>query len=250
MDHGDAGHGHSAGLSGSDLPRHAEPGRFHLVGQGVYFSLTYLSQVFFTGLLPHGGTPPLVPEHIEIEGWETRMFLISYPASSMLTGQARHPCMALPYEDFPVYVPPEITGAYHTARERAFWTNHVVYSIDGWVCMNVVGLINFLVRAFIQLLYWMLRQVPAEYEVHVDCDAITSAVTFVRDGERVSADQWEFAPNPDVQQPFGETHKAIQDAFLKTEYDWLMPGIPSITENKYRDWDVTNIDFGGRPKGM
>lgn len=73
IDQGDAGNGHSAGLVGSDLPRHAEPGRFHLVGQGVYFSLTYMSQVFFTGLLPHGGTTPLIPEDVEIEGWETRM---------------------------------------------------------------------------------------------------------------------------------------------------------------------------------
>ncbi|KAI0084163.1 hypothetical protein BDY19DRAFT_910009 [Irpex rosettiformis] len=233
-DKGDAVNGHSADLVGSDLPTVAEPGQFHLVGLGVYFRLTYMSQIFFTGLLPHGGTPPLIPEDVEIEGWETRMFLISYPASSMLNGEARHPYASLSYEEFPLYIPPEATGAPHTTREHSFWTNHVTYVQDGWVYMDARGLINFLVRAFIQLLFWVLKQVPAEYGV--------------QNGQRVSADRWEFAPNADVQKPFGEVHKKIQDAFLKHEYNRLMQGIPAVVENKYRDWDVTTASFGGRPK--
>ncbi|KAI0083298.1 hypothetical protein BDY19DRAFT_910704 [Irpex rosettiformis] len=249
-DNGDAVNGHSVGLVGSDLPAIAEPGRFHLVGLGVYFRLTYMAQVFFTGLLPHGGTAPLIPEEVEIEGWETRMFLISYPASSMLNGEARHPCASLPYEEFPLHIPPEATGAPHNTREQPFWTNHATYAQDGWVCTDARGLINFLVRAFIQLLFWILKQVPAEYGVQVDCDLITSSVTYLQDGNRVSADRWEFAPNADVQNPFGDVHKNIQDAFLKREYDRLLQGIPGVVTNKYRDWDVTTSSFGGRPKGM
>ncbi|KAI0083660.1 hypothetical protein BDY19DRAFT_910432 [Irpex rosettiformis] len=230
-DKGDAANGHSVGLAGSDLSAAAEPGRFHLVGQGVYFRLMYMAQIFFTGLLPHGGTPPLVPEDVEIEGWETRMFLISYPASSMLNGEARHPFASLPYEEFPLYIPPEATGAPHNTRDQPFWTNHATYAQDGW------------------LLFWTLKQVPAEYGVEVDCDLITSSVTYLQDGKRVSADRWEFAPNADVQNPFGELHKNIQDAFLKREYDRLMQGIPGVVVNKYRDWDVTTGSFGGRSKG-
>ncbi|KAI0793096.1 hypothetical protein BC629DRAFT_1592997 [Irpex lacteus] len=247
-DKGDAGNGHSVGLSGSDLPDYAEPGRFHLVGQGAYFTLSYLTQVFFTGLLPHGGTAPLIPEHIPIEGWETRMFHISYPASSIISGEARHPFASWPYEAFPLYIPPEITGAFHLPRALAFWTNHATYAQDGWVCMDRRGLMNYLVRSMIQLLYWILRQAPSEYMVEIDCDVLTSAVTYMQDGERVPVDRWEFAPNPDVQQPFGPSHKDVQDAFLKTQYDHFMQAIPCIVENKYRDWDVTKIEFGGRPK--
>ncbi len=220
-----------------------------MVGQGVYFRLTYLAQIFFTGLLPHGGTTPLIPEDIVLEGWETRMFTISYPPSSMLAGEARHPLASLPYELFPLYIPPELTGAFHVLCAKQFWTNHVTYAQDGGVCMDIRGHLNFLVRAGIQLLYWILRQTPVSYGVEIDCDLLTSAVTYLHDGQRVPVDRWEFAPNPTVHQPFGEDHKRVQDAFLQTEYDHLMQGIPSVVDNKYRDWDVTDTNFGGRPKG-
>ncbi|KAI0083289.1 hypothetical protein BDY19DRAFT_854666, partial [Irpex rosettiformis] len=81
-------------------------------------------------------------------------------------------------------------------------TNHATYAQDGWVCMDKKGHVNFLVRASIQLLYWTLRQLPADYGVQVDCDLLTSSVTYLENEERVSADRWEFAPNPDVQEPF------------------------------------------------
>ncbi|KAI0734354.1 hypothetical protein BC629DRAFT_1600858 [Irpex lacteus] len=234
-DKGDAVNGVSAGLVGSDLPDYAEPGRFHLVGQGVYFRLTYMAQIFFTGLLPHGGTTPLIPEDIALEGWETRMFTISYPPSGMLNGEARHPFASLPYELFPLYIPPELTGAFHVIRDKQFWSNHVTYAQEGGV-------------SGIQLLYWVLRQTPLSYGVEIDCNTFTSAVTYLRDGERVPVDQWEFAPNPAVHNPFGDDHKRIQDAFLQTEYNHLMQGIPSVVDNKFRDWNVMDINFGGRPK--
>ncbi|KAI0734718.1 hypothetical protein BC629DRAFT_1301500, partial [Irpex lacteus] len=180
-DGGDAGNGYSVALVGSDLPKHAEPGRFHLVGQGAYFTLEYRAQIFFTGLLPHSGTPPIIPAEYPIEGWELRMLLISYPASDIISGEARAPLTHLPYEDFPLHLTPEMTGAYVLLRSsgKPFWTTRTSYTLDGWVGTDPRGLINYVVRGMIQLLYWSLGQSPAEYGIEIDADLITDAVTFL-----------------------------------------------------------------------
>ncbi|KAI0083169.1 hypothetical protein BDY19DRAFT_998784 [Irpex rosettiformis] len=249
QDEGDAGNGHSAALGGSDLPPYAEPGRFHLVGQGVYFTLDYRAQIFFTGLLPHRGTPPLIPPEYKIEGWEIRMLLISYPASDILSGEARAPLTHLPYEDFPLHITPEMTGAFATTRDnKPFWTPRTSYSLDGWVCTDSRAHINYLVRSHVQLLYWILAQVPAHYGVEINADLMTDAVTFLENNIRTTADRWKFAPNPDVNKRFGDTHRAVQDAFLKDTFDHLMQGIPSLTSNRYKDWDCADTNFGSRPK--
>ena len=94
-----------SGLTGED------PGRFHLVTKGVYCALDRLNNVYFSGLLPHGGTAPLSPPGKEPPAWAIRCVLIGYPSKGMVEGTARHPLAGMPFTNEVFCIPPEMTGA-------------------------------------------------------------------------------------------------------------------------------------------
>lgn len=87
-----------------------DPGRFHLVSTGTYIVLNPLHNVYFSGLLPHGGTAPLAPPGQDPPPWATRCVLIGYPSRAMVEGTARHPLAAMPFGEEIFYVTPEMTG--------------------------------------------------------------------------------------------------------------------------------------------
>lgn len=95
----------------SDLTgkRGEEPGRFHFITRGFYANLVPLTNIFFSGRLPHGGTAPLSPPGIPPPAWALRCVLIAYPASAIVSGGARHALGALPFRE-PMYISPEMTG--------------------------------------------------------------------------------------------------------------------------------------------
>ncbi|KAI0091813.1 hypothetical protein BDY19DRAFT_904411 [Irpex rosettiformis] len=225
-----------------------EPGRLHFLGQGVWVRLEYMTQLFFSGLLRHGGTSPLVPDEEPIEGWETRMLLISYPPTSMITGEARHPYSAVPFQDSPLYLCPEMTGALVFKEGGKKWTNSCHYAGDGWVTMEPPSLFNWMARGLLQQGHFALRQLPAYFKVEIDPDVFLSAFSMEVNGERVQADAWPLAPNPQVQEPFTQRHRDVQDELLVNQFDRLMQGIPMVKENKYRSWDITRQEHGSRTK--
>ncbi|KAI0091806.1 hypothetical protein BDY19DRAFT_991480 [Irpex rosettiformis] len=231
----------------SDEPG-CEPGRLHFLGQGVWVRLEYMTQVFFSGLLRHGGTSPLVPDDQIIEGWETRMLLISYPPTSMITGKARHPYSAIPYQDQPLYLSPEMTGAPLTANGGKKWTNSCHYAGDGWVTMEPESLFNWMARGLLQQGHFAFRQLPSSFKVNIDPELFLKTFTMESNGVRVEAEPWELAPNSMVQEPFSQRHRAVQDALLIENFDHYMRGIPMVKENKYSTWDITTQQPGTRTK--
>ncbi len=240
--------GHSCALGLSDLPEDdgCEPGRLHFVGIGVWWKLDYLSQLFFTGLLRHGGTAPLVPHDQELSGWELRALLISYPSTASVTGEAKRPLASMPYETLPAHVTPEMTGAPAWPGVGGLWSNYCTYAQDAWVGMTPRAHVNHLARSLYQLSHWIMQQVPSYYGVEIDPDMFLHAFSFLIDRERVNADSWSLAPNKNVRNPFSERHKAVQDELLVKQYNRLMQGIPLVQRNIYADWDVTQRDFGFR----
>lgn len=241
--------GHSNAFGLSDLPEEGgcEPGRLHFVGIGVWWELEYLSQLFFSGLLRHGGTAPLVPPDWDLAGWEIRMLLISYPSTASMTGEAKHPLASIPYETQPFHITPEMTGAPAWPGNGGLWTNYCTYAQDAWVGMTPRAHLNYLARSLYQYSHWVMQQVPAYYGVEIDADAFLDAFSLVLAGERVHADPWPFAPNKDVRRPFSDRHKKVQDELLIKQYNRLMQGIPLVQRNVYSGWDVTRRDFGFRP---
>lgn len=239
---------HSCGLCLSDLndAPGCEPGRLHFLGLGIWWKLDYMSQLFFSGLLRHGGTAPLVPHDVEISGWEIRVNCISYPSTLPLTGEAKHPLCSEPYEEYPSYVQPEITGAPHPVVEDP-GTNHANWCQDGWVGTGSLELLNFLARSLLEKSHAAMAQVPAAYRVEIDADRFLSAFSILVDDERVDADPWPYAPNRDVRNPFSERHREAQQGLLVKQFNRMMQCIPVVKYNKYEGWDITTRTFVSRP---
>ena len=86
-----------------------EPGRFHLVTRGMYIVLHPLHSLFFSGRLPHGGTPPLAPPGRTPPKTALRCVLIGYPSSCILSGMGRH-TLAAYRKGLPLHITPEMTG--------------------------------------------------------------------------------------------------------------------------------------------
>lgn len=87
-----------------------DPGRFHFVTSGAYIALVPFTNVYFSGLLPHGGTAPLAPPGEDAPSWAVRCVVIGYPSRAMVEGTARHPLAGMPFGDETFYITPEMTG--------------------------------------------------------------------------------------------------------------------------------------------
>lgn len=223
-----------------------EPGRLHFLGQGVWVRLEYMTQLFFSGLLRHGGTAPLVPDDQEIYAWETRMMLISYPSTPLMTGTAKIAYSAQPFSKATSDLSPEMTGAPTFNQDGKKWGGYANYGQDGWVTMEDVSLFNFMVRGALQKVHHDFRQLPSSLDIQIDSRKFMDAFSVVLDGKRTSPEPWERAPDTSVQAPFSDRHRPAQDALLKVLFDHLMQGIPSVRENKYSEWDVTTQEMGSR----
>lgn len=100
----------------SDIPesdndeRGYEPGRFHLIGLGIYVQLHAFQSIYFSGRLRHGGTAPLAPPGEPPCSWACRCVVISYPSSLYVTGFIRQAFATLPFSNELLYLSPEMTG--------------------------------------------------------------------------------------------------------------------------------------------
>lgn len=95
----------------SDVPEDYEPGRFHLVAQGVFVQLPKFRTIHFSGRLLHGGTAPLAPPGQAPIEWACRLVCISYPSGAWVHGTCRQALAALPQiKGDPLYLTPEMIG--------------------------------------------------------------------------------------------------------------------------------------------
>lgn len=70
-----------------NVPPGYDAGRFHLLAAGVYIRLEMVKKVYFTGQLPHGGTPPLAPPGVTVvDPSAIRCVVILYPSKFMIYG--------------------------------------------------------------------------------------------------------------------------------------------------------------------
>lgn len=93
----------------SDSPEGYESGRFHILSLGLFVVLDKVSQIYFSGRLRHGGTPPLAPSHATIvDSAAVRCVLVLYPAGQIVTGQYKMPLTASHPGGVPIFNPVEI----------------------------------------------------------------------------------------------------------------------------------------------
>lgn len=219
----------SCALSLVDIPRLPgwEPGRLHLVGPGVYFPLSYLARVFFSGLLVHGGDAPLCPDGAPIPKWALRALLISYPPTGFSHGLVKYPMVALPNCPEPLYFTPELSGAPH--KELDPYPNRSTFAADGSMVMEDKSSIAFQTRGAYQSLRSSLSQLPRRLELNTDVNQFMALITWNNNGKREPAPAWPEGPSGDVVGITAE-HKEAQQAVLHDLYDRrarAIPGIPS-----------------------
>lgn len=239
----------SCALVLSDIPDGWEPGRLHLLGLGVYASLSLYSQFFFTGRQLHGGTSPLAPDDQAIPDWAYRLIMIAYPPTSFVFGNVKHAFAAMPHSREPIYLSQEMTGAPHTPDPEGLWASRANYANDGQVVMEPKALFRFYARGLLQLSNLLLSQLPDTFDVKVDTEAFLRAISINTPEGRYTADNWAEAPTGDVQTPYDERHQAIRDALLKDIYNQMVRGIPVQRGPNSFEASTSSSSQPGRPAG-
>ena len=87
-----------------------EPGRFHLLTRGVYVNLDPFCPIFFSGLLPHGGTSSIAPPGETAPAWAHRSVFVAYSPQNIMNGTTRHSFTDIPRQAVPLHISPEMVG--------------------------------------------------------------------------------------------------------------------------------------------
>ncbi|KAF9067415.1 hypothetical protein BDP27DRAFT_1364875 [Rhodocollybia butyracea] len=155
--------GYTTLLANSDLPEDWEGGRFHLVEFGLYVVLDGITASTFTGLRLHGGTPPLAPAGAIIPSWAYRWVVVLYPQGATLDGRVNMN-ICTQTDGTLVQLTPEIKGLsiFKPAveedcegdedPEETIDGNEINFVEDGHLLMTPQAEIDFLARAFYQIL--------------------------------------------------------------------------------------------------
>ncbi|KAI0340232.1 hypothetical protein BDW22DRAFT_1431254 [Trametopsis cervina] len=222
----------------SDLPEGdgCEPGRFHLLGLGVYIVLEPFTQAFFSGLLRHGGTSPLFPDNVEIPPWACRAVSVLYPPAKQVVGDVKHAFTALPGGTDMMYLTPEMTGGPSVDPSAS---NRSSSAMDGVVVMSDQSLMDFHSRGLLQFAHYVMRQLPPEIGIHINPAIFLSAFSSMVNGQRSTVRPWAHAPNSSVLSPYDERHRQVQVAALHGLHDRMAMCIPSA--NEYPRYDAVDI---------
>jgi hypothetical protein len=109
-DEGDDEAGLTCMISNSRLPKDYEPGRFHLLGAGMYVDLKPGTTSIFSGLAKHGGTPPIAPKGVIPSQDAVRLMIVLYcPRAALTPDRTSMPLASLP-NGTPLILGPEITN--------------------------------------------------------------------------------------------------------------------------------------------
>ena len=110
-DEGDDEAGLTCMISNSRIPEEYEPGRFHLIGAGIYIILKPKTACIFSGLNKHGGTPPIAPRGVKPSELAIRLMIILYSPKAVFSpdGGNSMPLASLP-NGAPLNIGPEITS--------------------------------------------------------------------------------------------------------------------------------------------
>ncbi|KAI0336895.1 hypothetical protein BDW22DRAFT_1433758 [Trametopsis cervina] len=234
----------SCATSLSDLPNEPgwESGRLHLLGVGVYSPLERFTQLFFTGLLRHGGTSPIAPPNAVIPDWAYRTVHVAYPAGYFVSGEIKHAFAGMPNDSIGLHLTPEMTGGPVLQDNTSLLTNRSNSAMDGCAVMSDRASILFHARGLLQLAHWVMCQLSPDLAVHIDSASFLAAFSYADNGVMTGVGDWPQAPLADVQSPYGVHHRETQQAMLHRLYDCMTAGIPTVgVQNPFRDVDIRNV---------
>ncbi|KAM6491413.1 hypothetical protein JOM56_013187, partial [Amanita muscaria] len=165
-------HDHPAALtsmiSNSDLPPNYEPGRFHLLGLGLFATLEQFRVTTFSGLRRHGGTPPLAPRGQTIIDWAYRLMFVLYPPAAMLDSAGKSlVAVATEYPPNLVCTTPEMT------------TLLANFATDGPVLVPLPDLHDRYVHMLHSITSYYIRQLPLSLGCRIDQQKFFDAFSYV-----------------------------------------------------------------------
>ncbi|THH26327.1 hypothetical protein EUX98_g7863 [Antrodiella citrinella] len=183
--------GYSCMVTCCDVPDEYEAGRFHLLGLGVYIRLDVIDQVYFTGRLRHGGTPPLAPPgELTVDASAYRCVVICYPSAPIVTGVVRTPMATSNVKGETVSVPSD----FYYGRPPVPQSTHATMFADGSSIMEERDHFNHCVRSLLLHNLNLLLQLPTK-NIQLDVDKFMTCITATIDNQdNVCADKWTYAP--------------------------------------------------------
>ncbi|KAF7332277.1 hypothetical protein MKEN_00108900 [Mycena kentingensis (nom. inval.)] len=186
----------------SDIPEgedYEDCGRFHLVYPGVFVALDGKVSFNFCGLFRHGGTAPRCRPGGTPHKWVYRLIIVSYPPDGMANGKQRVPVGYLP-NGFPLIFGPEIVNAGIRYRINQGHLpngegNPSVWNRDGIRMTDPALLIAFILRWIMLLLFYLLMQLPAHWNIAFYPEHFEKCVSFKLEGQpRRTTGRWNHAP--------------------------------------------------------
>ncbi|KAG7091354.1 hypothetical protein E1B28_010396 [Marasmius oreades] len=213
-------HDASGALSGAcsmpDVPEGYEAGRFHLLEDGVYYELDGIKFANFSGLQKHGGTPPRAPLGQPVEPWATRLNVILYPPTELLNGTS---CLQVaPWPDGgPLVLPSELIRPEQTEsiKKEKPECSQPTFTADAGNLMDQEALANFVCRSGVQVLHYLISQLPSDWNVHFNPSALLESIKMDVDGEGVSMKEWPTGPNG---RPFNADGNDLRAIYTR---EWL-----------------------------
>ncbi|KAG7090264.1 hypothetical protein E1B28_011861 [Marasmius oreades] len=163
---------------------------------GVYYELDGMKFANFSGLQKHGGTPPRAPPSQQVKPWAACLSIILYPPTELLNGTF---CLQVaPWPDGkPLVLPSELIRPVHqTARTKeTLECSQSTFTADGGNLMDPEALANFVCRSTVQVLHYLISQLPIDWDVHFDPSTILESIKMKIDGDNVSMRAWPAGPN-------------------------------------------------------
>ncbi|KAL0577859.1 hypothetical protein V5O48_004131 [Marasmius crinis-equi] len=192
-------------ISIPNVPRDYEAGRFHLLEDGIYIELDDFQVMCFSGLQYHGGTPPRAPKGEAPVHSAVRLNVILYPPKQILNGDSRLNIAPAPGPKAksgdikapePFRLPPELLNPLaQTASQRATDCTEPTFTIDGHSLMGRESMTNFVARTGIQVMDYLLRQLPQAWRVTMDPSKVLEGITMTTNETTIHLKGWEAGPN-------------------------------------------------------
>lgn len=187
------------------------PGRFHILGLGLYIRLHEFVGASFSGFFRHGGTGPTAPPGMKPDPSDIRATIISYPNAKMSDGAASLAFASLPQKGIFTIAPEMRCFQYvflffslvlqrHDCSVRNSLPprssgSHATFVEHGHLIMSRQSQLDFYTRSLLQMMTYFTAQFPDDLEVAMNPQKILEAFSMkAENGNLIRPSAWPHMP--------------------------------------------------------
>ncbi|KAF4592748.1 hypothetical protein EYR38_008448 [Pleurotus pulmonarius] len=169
------------------------PGRFHILGLGLYIRLHEFVGASFSGFFRHGGTGPTAPPGMKPDPSDIRATIISYPNAKMSDGAASLAFASLPQKGI-FTIAPEMRCFQNSLPPRSSGS-HATFVEHGHLIMSRQSQLDFYTRSLLQMMTYFTAQFPDDLEVAMNPQKILEAFSMkAENGNLIRPSAWPHMP--------------------------------------------------------